>query len=680
MKFFSDKRGSVTPMMAICIAAVVFLNFVIYDALRINSLSNISKRMQTIAVSSALSRFDRGLETGYGIYCLREDEKVVLENRIREILSEDGLLNEFVDIIKSNGGIDFNIMDYDVSDIELSLKDSIGDKYVLRDEICALMKYKSVANGAEKLVEKLTEVLDCAKETDSFTYAEDMISFVEAAEIKIECLDLIINGSPETMHYCLNGYPESTYHKLLLDFPELDILEGKNANETYTGENIDELTLALGFFNIGFGVYSDFCENVLKTLEDMLALKSEADELYQTVCKKIENDEITQNDELKNAIKSYKSVICGYDFEKIGGIVVKNYEELNEAINCYESFEETLKIGSEIDEDKIQEVIDRFNQTDENYELIEFNADIKTKTIDEESGFEPKEADLEAEAKLFFDMCNRSVPEEIFSELPSKTEKSKNKSLSGFLDEICQVSDIVGEMIEAAKTDYEINDYIATYFYDASESKNINEHYLMGEVEYIMFGNREDSKNLTAVYTELAAMRAVLNVSHILTNSEKRSIVNTAAKAMAAATEGYGEPVYKAVIILAWASLETANDLKLLQDGKKVPLVKTAKDWAMSIDGELLFEEEEKNENITDMTYSDYVNMLLCLVPQSIKLARIQDLIELNLYKKTHVYTKVSELFTSCEAKAKYSFKTFAIINKDGKHCYSWEEKKCANY
>ena len=76
-------------------------------------------------------------------------------------------------------------------------------------------------------------------------------------------------------------------------------------------------------------------------------------------------------------------------------------------------------------------------------------------------------------------------------------------------------------------------------------------------------------------------MRMPLNLIHIYSDSEKRNAVIAAAEAL---TPGAAAAATQLLIAAAWAYAETDNDIELLYQGYKVPVVKDRKTWAINIE------------------------------------------------------------------------------------------------
>jgi hypothetical protein len=160
----------------------------------------------------------------------------------------------------------------------------------------------------------------------------------------------------------------------------------------------------------------------------------------------------------------------------------------------------------------------------------------------------------------------------------------------------------------------------------------------------------------------------------------------TAGRSLSALSGEIGAPVYTAMVIASWAFSEAMYDVHMLENGKTVPLIKKKGDWITSVDG-LTFGSAynpgkdnmgKQNENeITDsedvlsMDYKEYLTLLLMQVPETVKLYRIQDVLELNLYKASNDRLKISDFYTMVSGSVLCIFDTFMFV-EDKKRQYSF--------
>lgn len=187
------------------------------------------------------------------------------------------------------------------------------------------------------------------------------------------------------------------------------------------------------------------------------------------------------------------------------------------------------------------------------------------------------------------------------------------------------------------------------------------DHFFSSEAEYIISGKLSDVQNKRQTDLALEAVRSGLNLTHIYSDPEKMSLVAAAAETI---TPGPLGAVTQFAIAAAWSAAEAVNDVKLLHKGRKVPLVKTEASWAIDLDTVL---EGYSGEDgcvypQVDMgrTYEDYLRILLYAKDDTIKTARILDLIQINMRKNHDKAFLIQECATGVSVSADVNGKTLS--------------------
>lgn len=158
--------------------------------------------------------------------------------------------------------------------------------------------------------------------------------------------------------------------------------------------------------------------------------------------------------------------------------------------------------------------------------------------------------------------------------------------------------------------------------------------YIDLEAEYILYGRFSDQENEEEIRSSLFWLRSALNLAHIYSDSHKRAEVTALASGTFALVPF---PVAVCIISGIWAAIEAHNDLNLLFDGQCVPFIKNAKDWKSSLSGAVgghvsLLSSSGSSSAVG--TYEDYVRLFLLAIPKCEKLARLMDIIQLNIANK----------------------------------------------
>ena len=117
--------------------------------------------------------------------------------------------------------------------------------------------------------------------------------------------------------------------------------------------------------------------------------------------------------------------------------------------------------------------------------------------------------------------------------------------------------------------------------------KSSTNNYMYGaEVEYILYGGFDADSNISSAKTNIFCIRFLANSAYALTNSEIRSITLPPALAVQAATMGVVPyKLTQVVLQLCLALGESANDIRLMENGQKVALIKSTDTWTLSPSG-----------------------------------------------------------------------------------------------
>lgn len=196
---------------------------------------------------------------------------------------------------------------------------------------------------------------------------------------------------------------------------------------------------------------------------------------------------------------------------------------------------------------------------------------------------------------------------------------------------VADKADSIDEVFRSGTEKYILNQYIFCNFNSRTKLAD-EEHFFKNEVEYILGGEYSDRKNEKRVEMALKAMRIPLNLAYLYSNKEKMAALMAAAELI---TPGAAAPATQLVLASTWAYAEADNDIELLWQGHKVPVLKEDSTWAIELDtaiegltGGTVVPAVEKGYD-----YEDYLNILLYFQNENIKIGRILDLIQINVRK-----------------------------------------------
>ena len=197
------------------------------------------------------------------------------------------------------------------------------------------------------------------------------------------------------------------------------------------------------------------------------------------------------------------------------------------------------------------------------------------------------------------------------------------------------------------------NLYLLEKFCHAAEPENGGA--LQYELEYLLEGKGSDMENLEAVVKKLCGVRFAANYGYLLTDMAKQGEAESLAAAMCTLLLlPEAVPVVKHALLLAWAYAESVVDIRTLLAGKKVPLLKSAATWQVSMEGLMQFGENGNVQEGTDteggLSYERYLQMLLFLEKKETLAMRALDLVEMNLRTQSgQTYFRVDACVTGAK-------------------------------
>lgn len=192
-----------------------------------------------------------------------------------------------------------------------------------------------------------------------------------------------------------------------------------------------------------------------------------------------------------------------------------------------------------------------------------------------------------------------------------------------------------GNGVEDVGRELLYNVYLTSYFPSFTDTDKRNG--VQYELEYIIFGEERDDKNLEASVDRLLLIREGMNVLHIIKSPEKMRT----AWSMATALMGWTQipllvTLMRTALVGAWAYGESILDVRTLLDGGKINLLKSDEEWSLSLEGVPSFlrgEMKEGKEGKDGLTYTDYLLLLLFLENKEEKYYRTMDMVQINMRK-----------------------------------------------
>lgn len=240
-----------------------------------------------------------------------------------------------------------------------------------------------------------------------------------------------------------------------------------------------------------------------------------------------------------------------------------------------------------------------------------------------------------------------------------KSSYGKSNASSEMDNIFSKLTDMLSELGTDIRDNLYIDEYIMTYFrsyvhhykmvkdstvgkdgYDKVISpKYGQEQYTKlettaAELEYILIGSTDTSANLAGVYGEILLWRMALNtLSVFMTPEIYQSIIEISSAA------GMFAPLVVLGLVLVTAATQSALDTQAIMSGKEVSVVRTElKEWGITLPSNGNGTPAGGGTGSSTGTnikagYSDYVRLILLLMPQDKKLNRIRTVINMNMRK-----------------------------------------------
>lgn len=214
-----------------------------------------------------------------------------------------------------------------------------------------------------------------------------------------------------------------------------------------------------------------------------------------------------------------------------------------------------------------------------------------------------------------YDRLSKTLATGIMHALVENTSKI-SKEKYGYYDKITRRSCQKGnDKVDSSLVDKAI--YIK-FLMDNYESYHVELDHdgLTYEIEYILNGKDNDYDNLAVTCEKLLAIRTGYNMVAIRSIPSCNTQATTAA-ALAAALVGQpeAEEVFRESIFLAWSTIESVMDVRLLLAGGKVADNKTEVDWTSSLLNILVCSSPTimSKNNELGKSYEDYLEYMLAL-------------------------------------------------------------------
>lgn len=615
--------------------------------------------------------FDAGIDEAWKPYEL--DLKVTAGSNVT-LASNDVLKSQILDQMKFRAPVQIadSFLDFldTVGELE-EVKDAIEEKNAseekLQECIDALEKTKQQTKETKnKIINYCVDPVTTKSSSKSGKKAADFVSYMEWMD---ESLSGIKTSSKENMNRSI----DSTYKQFVQKMKSVNynakslrseinsLLTDYNSEREKFQKIIKELTAKRDEIKNNSNMSDEARNSLVKTYDNDIERAGDCIKQIDQYSEKLNNafkplDELTnyefsvQNEVNKadTTVKELEDLINSIRFEgehnsySLADVVTE--EEFSVKSTFWKNGQYTFCAGyfSYVHE-RLQKALNAINS-------LEFK-DTTEKKVDDTVNSE--------EEKFMASERLRNIPSDA-EYTASKLKKAYNKGnaakeLTGILDKITGMLSTLGTDI---RDNLYINEYAMTYFrsyvhhlkmandktigkdgYDKvistryCEQQYINIETTVAELEYILIGTNKTYANLAGVYAEIMLWRMALNTLSVFMTSDLYNMILTAAS-----PAGVFAPLVVLGVVLVTAATQAALDTQAIMSGKKVNVIRTQIDeWGISVgnNGGVSSNGSAGSPTSTNIKagYSDYVRLMLLMMPQDTKLQRMGTIINMNMRK-----------------------------------------------
>lgn len=195
------------------------------------------------------------------------------------------------------------------------------------------------------------------------------------------------------------------------------------------------------------------------------------------------------------------------------------------------------------------------------------------------------------------------------------------------------------------------------YVFDkmSSFTDNKKDGSLKYEIEYILYGNNSDQRNMEELITSIVNVRSGLNMAYIITDTAKKQEAYTAAAAMIGFT-GIAPliTILQYTLLYLWSYAEAIVDAKSLLSGNKVPIIKNSSQWNLSIKNLLSCNLSVNNKSDKGLNYEHYLRLFMYWNYDCMYFYRTMDVIELNMIDSNASYFRLNNYLYGATICTKY--------------------------
>ena len=602
-----------------------------------------------MALDSVFADFDKDLFEDYGILLLNGSKgETSIEAKLSDYMSDN------LDSATSLTGVDAKRIIHATDENGMLWQDMAVDyeKYTkvinLAADYLDLEDEEETATAVSEASEKITE---CAEQVVTISKnAQSLVQLVDG----IDCSGVVDVNNLVCQDNFIKRFAPFENTKIYMEFMDENIYKAMKDSFTDPREMLDD-----------YGKYleDDMPEYASQTKEDLTNLIASTITCSETALAVIDliNEETDTLNSNVDELTDYLSENLGtLDSEVFDGLMeetdsIKNYRKVMAREICdVTSLEKTLKANLVI-LNNLKELVGNLNE--DNYSTqIQLCKDAMTgysftgmmmnyQTMCEAAGDEDALDKLE-------EFLNSGV---LALAMP-KDKTASDKTISSYTDLASSKCSKVDNSTTATAIEKKII-YIEYVMDNFSSFTDEDEDGLLNyEIEYLLYGQKTDEKNLSKTVTAIATLRSGINMTYLITDTAKRE----EAYGVATALMGWTglDPLVRIMqfaIMYLWAYGEGIVDARTLLEGGKVPFVKSQSTWKLSLTNLMAMNLTTDSEsNKEGVGYETYLRFLLYTKNDSEMAQRTMDLVELDRIKAGDTDFRLADYIFGIEMTAAY--------------------------
>jgi len=189
------------------------------------------------------------------------------------------------------------------------------------------------------------------------------------------------------------------------------------------------------------------------------------------------------------------------------------------------------------------------------------------------------------------------------------------------------------------------------------------------ETEYLITGRISDVENLEGVINRILLIREGANIKTLYSDTEKMAEIRAFSETLSnLVLQPEIEPCIEMLVVSLFSYIESVSDVRLLLDGKKVPLIKRPDQWKTGI-GDIFSKSTPKEGYEEGTEYQDYLRTLLFFQSDKELTNRFLNVVEENIRKDLgNTGFRMDNCFDAWKLKA--------YVISDYGYCYSIDKEK----